>query len=108
MTVHHWFENEQKAAVSRLSVEGQLIPEEFSLTCMIMDPNERYIYCGTSEGSVLLFSVLDIGLPVNKLRTTSESIESVIRLYRNYYLLGLVTGGASCWFVPTHTLWGIL
>ncbi|KAE8304536.1 WD40 repeat protein [Giardia duodenalis] len=67
-------------------------PEEFSLTCMIMDPNERYIYCGTSEGSVLLFSVLDIGLPVNKLRTTSESIESVIRLYRNYYLLGASDG----------------
>ncbi|EFO64693.1 Hypothetical protein GLP15_1482 [Giardia lamblia P15] len=67
-------------------------PEEFSLTCMIMDPNERYIYCGTSEGSVLLFSVLDIGLPVNKLKTTSESIESVIRLYRNYYLLGASDG----------------
>ncbi|KWX12162.1 hypothetical protein QR46_3856 [Giardia duodenalis assemblage B] len=67
-------------------------PEDFSLTCMIMDPNERYLYCATSEGSVLLFSVLDISLPVNKLKATSESIESIIRLYRNYYLLGASDG----------------
>lgn len=82
--------NKQQYPVFRLHDNSS--PEEFSLTCMIMDPNERYIYCGTSEGSVLLFSILDISLPVNKLKATSESIESIIRLYRNYYLLGATDG----------------
>lgn len=82
--------NKQHYPIFRLHDNSS--PEEFSLTCMIMDPNERYLYCSTSEGSVLLFSVLDIGLPVNKLKATSESIECIIRLYRNYYLLGAADG----------------
>ncbi|TNJ27981.1 WD40 repeat protein [Giardia muris] len=82
-------------------------PEDCELTCLSMDPNGRYLYAGTSTGHLFIYSIKDVSLPTNKVRTGSKNVEQMVHVFENLFLVGSETGIVRLVGTQPPTVYGI-
>lgn len=91
----------------RLKLMDNSSPEDCELTCLALDPNGRCLYAGTSTGHIFIYSIKDVSLPKNKIRTGSNDVSQIVHVFSNLFLVGSETGIVRLIGTQPPTVYGI-